>query len=247
MSALRTLLCCVVVVATTASAQASMTYRLFNHDDGGAAPPPYGLRLDELIDVNAGQHDVFTFDFEYNDGMGMSSDVRMKITADKVHIFGKAFGGLDVGASYDPNYSGWIDIDFWYRENVTYPAGYPGPPAQPIFLEVTGEHSDNEGMITMLTAIGTLGVGDEVDLVDEQGSHSYSFRLADDHRGHDGLSGYGWLNHSGDPHVYASDWLFTARKTFDDSGEVPEPATFVVWTALGLCGLGYVRLRKRRS
>ena len=31
-------------------------------------------------------------------------------------------------------------------------------------------------------------------------------------RGFAGISGWGWLNHSGLPHISASDWLFTAEQ-----------------------------------
>jgi len=40
------------------------TYVLRNHPDNDLVPPQYGLRLDELFDLNPGQLDVFSFDFE---------------------------------------------------------------------------------------------------------------------------------------------------------------------------------------
>ena len=55
----------------------------------------------------------------------------------------------------------------------------------------------------------------EFDLTDEAGSNSFSFQLGDKtdnqgHRGFDGISGWGWLNHSNaEEYVYHSDWLFT--------------------------------------
>ncbi len=175
------------------------TYRLGNHPDGNAASPFYGLRLDGLLTGNA--NDIFTFDFEHAD-----SDVQMTVDGSTIHISGTAFGGLDTGNGYDPAESGLWQLDFTYN-NVDLLAGDDD-------LHVDDAHAgSNTGTIAQL-----YGAKQSFDLEDYAGSHSYSFQLGDEandagHRGFNGVSGWGWLNHSGAAgHLSASDWLFTATR-----------------------------------
>ncbi|MFG0328551.1 MAG: hypothetical protein ACF8PN_01520 [Phycisphaerales bacterium] len=190
-------------------------YFLENHPDGNANPPAYGLRLDELQDVTAG-HDVFTFDFEADD-----SDMRMSWDGTSLRIFGVAFGGLDIGGSYDPNHSGLWAIDFTYSEVVTAPGDDD--------LIVVTPDGTNTGTIQFVDG------GDVIPLWDFSGHHGFTFRLGDEnddegHRGFDGLSGWGWLNHTvQNQHVYASDWLFTV------GDEVPAPGPLALLTAGLFC------------
>ena len=198
-------------------------YDLANHPDGGIAAPYYGLRLDELYDAT-GSHDRFTFDFDHND-----SNMQMEITATSIRIFGTSFGGRDIGSEYAADsYLGVYSIDF------TYDIGVGMAPGDDDML-VDGPNNANTG--TIMTPLG-----DTIALEDERGNHGYSFRLGDKdddngHRGFDGISGWGWLNHSDEPHVYASDWLFTAVPS-----QVPTPAAA---TAL-LAGLGLTSRRRTR-
>ena len=70
-------------------------YALRNHPDNHLTPPEYGMRLDELFDVNPATLDVFSFDFEA-DGAAMF----LEYDGSSIHIFGTAFGGLDIGQGH---------------------------------------------------------------------------------------------------------------------------------------------------
>jgi len=214
----------IVLPATAASAavlEQGVSYHLHNHPDGSAAEPFYGLRLDELMDVTSG-HDVFTFDFDAPDA-AMFIDYGIDGT---LRIHGTAWGGLDTGSGYDPQHSGLVQIDFTFG-GVTVAEGDDD-------LIVTGAPDfTNTGDITLWN-------GDSIGLWDFSGNHGYTFRLGDGdndlgHRGFDGLSGWGWLDH-GAPgtHVAASDWLFTVGPA------VPAPGSLAL---LGLAGLAGRRRR----
>lgn len=87
-------------------------YVLHNDPDNSQAPPPYGLRLDELINVTE-EHDVFTFDFD-----APGATMYLCYDGTTVRIYGTAYGGRDRGLVYDAAYSGWVWIDFLYDTGV---------------------------------------------------------------------------------------------------------------------------------
>ncbi|MBE9042559.1 carboxypeptidase regulatory-like domain-containing protein, partial [Oscillatoriales cyanobacterium LEGE 11467] len=187
------------------------TYRLFNHPNADATSPYYGLRLDGLM--SGDDNDITSFNFEHP-----GAEVYMTIEGNNVHIFGQAFGGLDIGTEYDPNQSGWWQIDFTYTD-LDRIAGD----------DDLGIDATNEG-----NASGTIKqlYGDqlEYDLVDFAGrqngtyKHPQSFsigNLADEtgYKGFEGISGWGWLNHSGaEGHLKASDWVFTVGPKVSTQG-----------------------------
>ncbi len=76
-------------------------YRLHNHPNGSKGPPLYGLRLDGLLTLD--HHDVFTFDFD-----APESAMFMDLSATGIHIFGRAFGGLDRGRGYKAESTGVV-------------------------------------------------------------------------------------------------------------------------------------------
>lgn len=199
-------------------------YVLGNHPDGNAQPPQYGLRLDELFNVTSG-HDIFSFDFE-----AIGSDMQMIVTASTIRIFGTTLGGRDVGGSYAVEATtGFYTVDFLYNVGV---ATVPGD--DDVWVKSTPD-MQNRGKIT---APG----GQVIDLVDKSDGN-YQFRLGDEdndagHRGFDGISGWGWLNHgpSGSPHIAASDFLFTARFV-----RVPAPGAIAL---VGVAGLAATRRRR---
>ena len=164
-------------------------YVMDNHPDGNQAPPLYGLRLDGL-DGNG----VVTFSLAEADGASMLMDICNDGT---IHIFGDAVGVSGVGGT-------WA-VDFTY----TTPFGLAPSPDDGGFpdIQVTECPVTGSGTITSPT-------NDVFALEGYCGSHPFAFQFGDEdgsgHRGFDGLSGWGWLNHSGEPHQASSDWIFTA-------------------------------------
>jgi hypothetical protein len=223
------------VLAALPAAQAELitqgVYELHNHPDGSAAPPTYGLRLDELFNVSGG-HDIFTFDFDHS-----SSSMFMNVSTNSIDIYGTVYGGLNAGSGYgDPDYVGTWDVDFTYEYGVGQLAGDDDWAADP---------DTQEGEVNTGTINPTFMNNSVVPLVDYHGGHPFTFRLGDEnddngHRGFDGISGWGWVNHNGLPHVAASDWLFTA--------ELIEPVPSPSSTILGVFGLvGLAARRNRRT
>ncbi len=97
---------------TAGKAQAAIinygTYQLHNHPDGNQRPPFYGLRLDELYNATGG-HDVFTWDFDHDDGVNQSAmflTYEPTMRGERIRIFGTSWGGRDGGVAYDGVYDG---------------------------------------------------------------------------------------------------------------------------------------------
>ncbi|NEO38632.1 MAG: hypothetical protein F6J90_20765 [Moorea sp. SIOASIH] len=179
------------------------TYQLSNHPDGTSFGNwnPHGLILTGLFEKGIYQTgDIAVFNFDHPD-----TNMQMSINGDEIRIFGTAFGHLDVDGNFN-NYDdqpGLWQIDFTYNnadhvsddDDLSVDAQFAG---------------SNTGIIKQL-----YGDQREFELTDEAGSNSFSFQVGNKtdnqgHRGVDGISGWGWLNHSNaDQYVYHSDWLFT--------------------------------------
>ncbi|MEM7227374.1 MAG: hypothetical protein AAF432_01020 [Planctomycetota bacterium] len=203
-------------------------YALNNHPDGNASSPGYGLRLDELFDFTPDAKDIITFDFDRE-----GATMRLEYDGSSVRIRGRAFGGLDVGSDYseDPTQTSWVTIDFTYFKVE--------PVAGDDDIKTVPDDFVNSGSITW------ENTGEVIGLWDFSGDHDYTFRLGDGdsdngHRGFDGISGWGWLDH-GAPgtHVYASDWLFSATP-------IPVPPAALLGAA-GILGLPITRRLRRRA
>ncbi len=197
--------------------------RLADHPDGNAAPPTYGLRLDELINVTPG-HDRFTFSFDHP--LALVQMVLTEVGAGEfsIHIWGTAFGGLVVNNEYDPLLSGLADIDFTY-----------------MLARVVG--GDDDLIVTTPSFMNSGSImfnGSTIDLFDRANSEGFTFRLGNEnddlgHRGFDGNSGWGWLDHGeAGTYVAASDWLFTV---------VPTPGTTAL---MAIAAALFARVRRRR-
>ncbi|GAB4392941.1 MAG: hypothetical protein Tsb005_09130 [Gammaproteobacteria bacterium] len=181
---------------------AAGTYRLNNHPDGEAANPTYGLRLDELIDVTH-KHDIFTFDFNKTPGTGVF--LTYDDNAQTIRIEGTVYGGLDVGKQYDKQLSGYWKISFEYN-NVNLVNNDDD-------LQVLNSSQTAGGFITR------VDTGETFELFQKANDQGLAFQLGNEvndqgHRDFEGISGWGWVNHS-DPnvHIAASDFLFTLDPT----------------------------------
>lgn len=197
--------------------------QLLDHPDGNAAPPTYGLRLDELINVTPG-HDRFTFSFEHPQALMQMMLTEVGAGEFSIHIWGTAFGGLVVNNEYDPLLSGLVEIDFTYM----------------LAHLVDG---DDDLIVTTPSFMNTGSImfnGSTIDLFDRANSEGFSFRLGNEdddqgHRGFDGISGWGWLDHGkAGTYVAASDWLFTV---------VPTPGPTAL---LAIAAALFARARRRR-
>lgn len=201
-------------------------YRLNNHPDGNQRPPLYGARFDELYNATSG-HDVFTLDF---DDIDSAMFLTINAAQDQIRIFGQAKGGRDTGTAHaNDAYLGVYFVDFTYNMGV-------GPAGSDDDLRVGTPDTRNFGSII-------TPLGDTIGLTDKAMS-TYSFRLGDEdndagHRGHNGISGWGWMNYvragGVQAHVNSTDWLFTATY------EIPAPGS------VALLGLGGLLLGRRRQ
>ena len=177
-------------------------YQLRNHPDGAQAPPFYGLRLDKLF----GDKTPITFDFNH-----ASSNVRMSIEdgGQTAKIFGTSWGGHDTGAGFAD--AGLWNISFTFDNKMSVWGGDDDLVAQ------GGDAEQSTGTISPQYTTANFSAGQVYTLSDKE-SGGYSFRLGDrsddlGHRGHSGISGWGWLNHNGNgvlDHKATSDFLFTA-------------------------------------
>jgi uncharacterized repeat protein (TIGR01451 family) len=183
-------------------------YRLKNHNTHtGTQPPNYGMRLDKLF----GNYAVVSFDFEHP-----SSNVLMTVNGTVITITGTVYGGRDNGSAYDTANAGLWELNFTYN-TVTTVGGDDD-------LTVTlANGGSNTGTIKALFSTSHFSNGQVFNLGDYSDGVQY-FRLGNEdndlgHRGFNGISGWGWLEHgkAGSPltHVDASDWIFTAHKLID--------------------------------
>lgn len=86
------------------------SWRLGNKVVGQIAPPDYGLRLDGLLGDYPKQ---YTFDYE-RPGAG----VYLTYDGSAIRIAGFAYGGLDIGGTWDPSMQGWIQIDVLWPDVI---------------------------------------------------------------------------------------------------------------------------------
>ena len=198
-------------------------YELNDHPDGMLAEPFYGLRLDGL-----GGDPSREFTFSFDEG-GADMFLELKAVDSEIYsvrIFGWAYGGeVENNAYVDPIL--WA-IDFTYDAVVEMGDRL----VSNTFDQATGTIMAKEDGRDF-TMGQSFDLREFVDSPDKK-----TFFIGTGHRGVDGLSGWGWLNHSGtsiDEHVYDSDWLFVVGDMTDPK-MVPEPAV-VTLLVLGLGGL----------
>ncbi len=196
---------CLAAALMAAPAFAGVTmFTLHDHPNGQINPPSYGLRLDDLL--GSGQ---FTFSFDYVDGSGAAGvTLTHDDVAGTIRISGRAFGGKDLGAGWDPATRGWVNIDFLYTTNVAVRNSCADPTGDDVY--VTGMSASNSGTVT-LDGWGGNQVFNFTDKSDDTGC-SFTFDNDSDSKGNATVannpsiwSGNGWLMpvSSG-----SRDWLF---------------------------------------
>ncbi len=203
------LLSTLLLVAVAVPASATLTvYTCHDHPDGVIIPPTYGLRIDFLLDNGR-----YTFSFDYADGSGAAG---VTLTHDDVlgtiRIFGRAFGGKDIGGAWDAAARGWIDIDFTYTTNVSVRDNCAGAAGNDV--HVIAESPLNAGTIH-LDGWGGGGTYAFNDKSDDTGC-SFNFDNDWDSKGNDEIaddpsiwSAAGWLK-PGDVNG-SRDWIFIAE------------------------------------
>jgi len=210
------------------------TYSLHNHPDGSIATPLYGLRLDGLLGDPSKE---YTFDFDHS-----SSNMTLTWDGNKIVIKGDAFGGEDTGSGYGAGTTDVWSIHFEYDTGISQVANGG--------LNDLVVNSNDANFGTISSSFGSW------QLEDKSNSAGLAFQFGDEngggHRGFNGISGWGWLNHGTNcitgncSHVTASDWLFTATKQPVPPTGVPLPST-VGLLGIGLMGLMLYRRRKTLS
>ncbi|MHC5025434.1 MAG: hypothetical protein ACYTGR_01560 [Planctomycetota bacterium] len=198
---------------------------LHDHPEGDQAPPAYGLRWDHLFGPG-----VASFSFDHPDA-GMYLDVLDDGGALSIHIYGVAWGGLDLNGMYGEGpMAGLYDIDFTYNVNTS---------AVSDGWEVAPQGSGaNENFGTIMSH-GDGGDAFSMDIYDKMNMDGLSFAFrSDGHRltGDDtSWVGRGWLTDNPEriDSSGAQDWLFRAEV-------VPAPS------ALAVLGLGLFGGRRRR-
>lgn len=225
--------------AVRANVIAPGVYSLNNLPDAVSRPPLYGLRINDLFDVNPGKTDVFTFDFN-----APGSAMFLDYNGSSFHLYGTSFGGLNRSRGYDPGFSGFWNIDFTYNGVTTASGGTD--------LVVPTGVSPNTGSIQYIAdpAVnqGTrfLGQSSAVTLYDYAPASAYTFRLGDNvagnggRFGNSGLVGGGWVtNGNGHTNAASFDWLFTLNP-------VPLPGGVLLAVA-GLMSAGVAGLRRTKQ
>jgi hypothetical protein len=148
---------------------------------------------------------------------------------DSLHIWGSAWGGEDNGAGY--NNAQVYDIDFLFSE-VTH--------VSPTEMQSTPAFPNGSGTITPNSInVGPNAAGVPIALVDYEGHHPASFFVGLGHRGEPGISGWGWVKHSGKGYNKSSDWIFTAHQA-----PIPEPGSMALF-GVGALIVGNAIRRKR--
>lgn len=205
--ALATLFVGALIGVAAVPATAGVTvFTLHDHPNGVINPPMYGLRLDDLL--GSGE---WSFSFDYVDGSGSASMLLVwDDGAGTVHIYGRAYGGKDIGTGWSASSRGWADIDFTYRMNVSTKDNCPGAVGNDIYVK---EHANNNGTVHL----DGWGGNQTFTFTDRADPNTCSFVFDNDwdSKGNSTIandpsiwSGNGWLQPGTDG---SRDWIFIGR------------------------------------
>jgi hypothetical protein len=193
-----------------AALPAAATVHLFichDHPNGSEVSPAYGLRLDDLLSDG-----VYTFSFDYIDINGSASVLlEYDDVAGTIRIYGRVFGGKDVGSSWSSTEKGWANIDFTYSDHLVVQDNCAGGAGNDVY--VTDESNNNGGTITL------DGWGGDQSFQffgkKKEGDCAFYFDNDYDSKGNGSISGdpsiwhgTGWLK---PPTTGYRDWLFIAE------------------------------------
>jgi len=236
---------CAVLAAVAALAAAAflvpsasadtIEYVLCNHPGGAEAPPAYGLRLDYKSDEGSPKQ-INLFDFEAAGGMTGVIDTNantLTITGTAAHAVG---GNVDAYSGQVFKITAVIELDAPLNvAELTDPSGG--------FAKVSGSTQSLELELIADNGGPAPDFNGPLDWVGfPMSSGMPDFYIDDNHRGVDGLSGYGWVKPDGGYHKDYQDWLFTMKPV--DEPPIPEPATI---SLLGLALAGMVWRNRRRA
>jgi hypothetical protein len=178
-----------------------------DHPNGSEVPPTYGLRIDNLLSTGE-----FTFSFDYVDITGSANVIlAYDDVAGTIHIYGRVYGGKDIGGGWDAASRGWADIDFTYSDHLAVQDDCPGAAGDDLY--VTDESNNNGGTITLdgwggdqtFDFLGKKKVGDCAFIFDNDYDSKGNNAIANDpNKWH----GTGWLKPPTDGY---RDWLFIAE------------------------------------
>ncbi len=224
----------------------------FDHPDSGMS-----MIISDAVD--AGNKNIRIFGFTYG-GLDRNSNGNFGTDTDNNGYSDSVQGTWFVDFTYlnVPLVPGDDDRHFTTSTGVSIPNGGPGIGVAKgtislVDVDAVGNSITYEG--GTITANNNINDDSNViDLIGQSNSAGLIFRLGDEnndagHRGFNGISGWGWVNHDArDPgakggslssHIYASDFLFTA--TPSEVPPIPLPAA--AWA--GLAGFSLLAARKK--
>jgi len=134
----------IIGVVSVPSAHAMLhVFICHDHPNGAIVPPTYGLRIDDLIGDGE-----FTFSFDYADMSGAASVTLVyDDVLGQIHIYGRVYGGKDLGGGWDPALKGWMDIDFTYTQDLSVSESCAGGVGDDLYVH--GMSSNNNGTFSL--------------------------------------------------------------------------------------------------
>jgi len=208
----------------------TIEYTLCDHPGGNENPPPYGLRLDYKT---GGKKQVNLFSFLDVTGVVDTTTNTFTISGIVTHAVG---GNVDAPSGEVYAIAAVIELEGPLdKDELRNPTD--------AFKKVKGTTSELQLALVADNGGSAPGFNGPLDWVGKPKKPGKpDFMINADHRGFDGLSGYGWVMPEKGKHYKAQDWLFTMKP--NPEPPIPEPATMTL-LGLGLAGLALRRMRRQ--